>query len=113
MSVEEKSALGSSPRWHQELREDVSSVLGQAGSLDLGDMTNLGEKILAHFRNTIFSSESSTDPLGAGVHFGEYRLSGSGGTRVHEFSKLKQEANKRYTSAFEDLDKKIKDVIGS
>jgi hypothetical protein len=105
-----------SPRWHRELKQEISMELADDGHLELKSIEDLGNAVTGYFRTTVLGSPDNIGNLsllGAGEQaFNLYYVTHGSDGRPKDLAAMTIIAREAYERADDELETRINKVLG-
>ena len=106
-----------SPRWHSDLKQEISSEISDDSYLELKSIDELGQSILDYFKKTVLGSPETignVSLLGSGSQaFNLYYVTHGSDGKPKSLADMKKLAEDAYEDTFKDLEAKINKVVGA
>jgi hypothetical protein len=105
-----------SPRWHRELKQEISRELADDGYLELKSIEDLGKAVTGYFRKTVFGSSENIGNLSllnpGRQAFNLYYVTHGSDGRAKDLAAMKIIAREAYERADDELETRINKVLG-
>jgi len=106
-----------SPRWHSDLKQEITSEISDDSYLELKSINELGQSILNYFKKTVWGSPETignVSLLGSGSQaFNLYYVTHGSDSKPKSLAEMRDIAKDAYEDTFKDLERKINNVVGA